>query len=163
MGLPDRSVDVAMVRHVLAHNGPTEQQIVDHLAAFVRPGGHLYLVDIDASMFRVRPSDPDVESLEETYRAFHAARGNDLDVGLWLSRLLTAAGLQAVVYRGWIQVLVPTGEFRPPAWAAREAMKGRGIPLQRRHRGGTSRSPRSRLTRRPVFLPIFAAAGRRPS
>jgi hypothetical protein len=134
MGLPDRSVDVAMVRHVLAHNGPTEQQIVDHLAAFVRPGGHLYLVDIDASMFRVRPSDPDVESLEETYRAFHAARGNDLDVGLWLSRLLTAAGLQAVVYRGWIQVLVPTGEFRPPAWAAREAMKGRGIPLQRRHR-----------------------------
>jgi hypothetical protein len=85
-------------------------------------------------LFRVRPSDPDVESLDETYRAFHAARGNDLDVGLWLSRLLTAAGLQAVVYRGWIQVLVPTGEFRPPAWAAREAMKGRGIPLQRRHR-----------------------------
>jgi ubiquinone/menaquinone biosynthesis C-methylase UbiE len=73
MGLPDRSVDVAMVRHVLAHKGPTEQQIVDHLAAFVRPGGHLYLVDVDASMFRVRPSDPDVESLDETYRAFHAA------------------------------------------------------------------------------------------
>jgi hypothetical protein len=133
-GLPDGLVDVAMVRHVLGHNGPAEQQIVDHLAALVRPGGHLYLVDVVASMFRMRPSDPDVESLDETYRAFHAARGNDLDVGLWLSRLLTAAGLQAVVYPGWIQVLVPTGEFRPPAWAAREAMKGRGIPLQRRHR-----------------------------
>jgi ubiquinone/menaquinone biosynthesis C-methylase UbiE len=72
-GLPDGSVDVAMVRHVLGHNGPTEQQIVNHLAALVRPGGHLYLVDVDASMFRVRPSDPDVESLDETYRAFHAA------------------------------------------------------------------------------------------
>jgi ubiquinone/menaquinone biosynthesis C-methylase UbiE len=72
-GLPDGSVDVAMVRHVLGHNGPTEQQIVNHLAALVRPGGHLYLFDVDASMFRVRPSDPDVESLDETYRAFHAA------------------------------------------------------------------------------------------
>ena len=37
-GLPDGSVDVAMVRHVLGHNGPTEQQIVDHLAALVRLG-----------------------------------------------------------------------------------------------------------------------------
>jgi hypothetical protein len=161
MGLPDRSVDVAMVRHVLAHKGPTEQQIVDHLAAFVRPGGHLYLVDIDASMFRVRPSDPDVESLEETYRAFPAARGNDLDVGLWLSRLLTAAGLQAVVYRGWIQVLVPTGEFRPPAWAAREAMKAAGF-------ASTADIARwdaaiTALTADPptVFFPIFGAVGRR--
>jgi hypothetical protein len=141
--------------------GPTEQQIVDHLAAFVRPGGHLYLVDIDASMFRVRPSDPDVESLEETYRAFHAARGNDLDVGLWLSRLLTAAGLQAVVYRGWIQVLVPTGEFRPPAWAAREAMKAAGF-------ASTADIARwdaaiTALTADPptVFFPIFGAVGRR--
>ena len=70
-----------MVRHVLGHNGPTEQQIVDHLAALVRLGGHLYLVDVDASMFRVRPSDPDVESLDEAYRAFQRPR-NDLDVGL---------------------------------------------------------------------------------
>jgi hypothetical protein len=44
-------------------------------------------------MLRVRPSDPDVESLDETYRAFHAARGNALEAGLRLSRLLTASGL----------------------------------------------------------------------
>ena len=122
-GLPDGSVDVAMVRHVLGHNGPIEQQIVDHLAAVICPGGHLYLVDVDVSMFRMRPFDPDVESLNETYRAFHAARGNDLEVGLRLSRLLTAAGLEVSAYRGWIQILLATGEFRPPAWAAREAMK----------------------------------------
>jgi hypothetical protein len=54
-GLPDGSVDVAMVRHALGHNGPAEQQIVDHLAALVCPGGHLYLVDVDVSMFPGRP------------------------------------------------------------------------------------------------------------
>jgi hypothetical protein len=56
------------------------------------------VVDVDASMFRVRPSDPDVESLDKTYRAFHAARGNDLEGGLRLSRLLTTAG-EVVAYR----------------------------------------------------------------
>jgi hypothetical protein len=40
-------VDVAMVRHVLGHNGHTEQQIVDHLAALIRSAGHLYLVDVE--------------------------------------------------------------------------------------------------------------------
>jgi ubiquinone/menaquinone biosynthesis C-methylase UbiE len=162
-GLPDGSLDVAMVRHVLGHNGPTEQQIVNHLAALIRPGGHLYLVDVDASMFRIRPSDPDVESLDETYRAFHAARGNDLEVGLRLSRLLTAAGLEVAAYRGWIQVLVPTGEFRPPAWAAREAMKESGFASDADiARWDTALTA---LTADPptIFFPIFGAVGRRPA
>lgn len=162
-GLPDGSVDVAMVRHVLGHNGSTEQQIVDHLAALVRPGGHLYLLDVDASMFRVRPSDPDVESLDETYRAFHAARGNDLEVGLRLSRVLTTAGLEVTAYRGWIQILVPTGEFRPPAWAAREAMKVAGFASE----ADIARwdAALTALTSDPptIFFPIFGAVGRRPS
>jgi ubiquinone/menaquinone biosynthesis C-methylase UbiE len=162
-GLPDGSVDVAMVRHVLGHNGPTEQQIVNHLAALVRPGGHLYLVDVDASMVRVRPPDPDFESLDETYRAFHAARGNDLEVGLRLSRLLTTAGLEVAAYRAWIQILVPTGEFRPPAWAAREAMKAAGFASD----ADIARwdAALTALTADPptIFFPIFGAVGRRPS
>jgi SAM-dependent methyltransferase len=162
-GLPDGSVDVAMVRHVLGHNGSTEQQIVDHLAALVRPGAHVYLVDVDASMFRVRPSDPDVESLDETYRAFHAGRGNDLEVGLRLSRVLTTAGLEVTAYRGWIQILVPTGEFRPPAWAAREAMKVAGFASE----ADIARwdAALTALTSDPptIFFPIFVAVGRRPS
>jgi SAM-dependent methyltransferase len=162
-GLPDGSVDVAMVRHVLGHNGPTEQQIVDHLAALVRPGGHLYLVDVDVSMIRVRPSDPDVESLSERYRAFHAARGNDLEVGLRLSRLLTTAGLEVTAYRGWIQILVPTGEFRLPAWAAREAMKAAGFAsdadIARWDAALTALTPDPPT----VFFPIFGAVGHRPS
>jgi ubiquinone/menaquinone biosynthesis C-methylase UbiE len=66
--LPESSVDVAMVRYVIGHNGPTEQQIVDHLSALVRPSGHLYLVDVDISMFRVRPSDPARFAAAETIR-----------------------------------------------------------------------------------------------
>jgi hypothetical protein len=57
-----------MVRYVIGHNGPTEQQIVDHLSALVRPSGHLYLVDVDISMFRVRPSDPARFAAAETIR-----------------------------------------------------------------------------------------------
>lgn len=37
-GLPPASLDVAMLRHVLAHNGGREQAIVDHLTGLVRPG-----------------------------------------------------------------------------------------------------------------------------
>lgn len=123
----------------------------------------LYLVDVDASMVRVRPPDPDFESLDETYRAFHAARGNDFEVGLRLSRLLTTAGLEIAAYRGWIQILVPTGEFRPPAWAARAAMKAAGFAsdadIMRWDAALTE------LTADPptVFFPIFGAVGHRAS
>jgi hypothetical protein len=87
---------------------------------------------------------------------------NDLKVGLRLSRLLTTADLEVVAYRGWIQVLVPTGEFRPPASAAREAMKAVGFAsnadIARWDAAITA------LTADPptVFFPIFAAVGRRP-
>jgi SAM-dependent methyltransferase len=128
--LPDGSVDVAMVRH-LGHNGPTEQQIVDHLAALVRPGGHRYLVDVDASMFRVGPSDPDVESLDETYRAFHPPRER--------SRGRPPAESAADGGRPGgrrLPGLDPGPRDSPPTPTTTS-------------RGGTPRSPRSRPTRRP--------------
>ncbi|MGH9126971.1 MAG: methyltransferase domain-containing protein [Acidimicrobiales bacterium] len=40
-GVPDESVGGAVTRHVLAHNQPDEQHMVDHLARLVRPGGHV--------------------------------------------------------------------------------------------------------------------------
>jgi 2-polyprenyl-3-methyl-5-hydroxy-6-metoxy-1,4-benzoquinol methylase len=42
-GLAAGSLDVVMVRHVLAHNGGAEDAIVAHLATLLRPGGCLYL------------------------------------------------------------------------------------------------------------------------
>ena len=38
-GLEPGSLDVVMLRHVLAHNGGAEDAIVGHLATLVRPGG----------------------------------------------------------------------------------------------------------------------------
>lgn len=128
-GVGPGSVDVAMMRHVLAHNGGREQDIVDHLATLVRPGGSVYLVDIDASAMRVVPVGPAsvLSDVLERYRAFHASMGNDLSIGLRLGELLEQAGLEQVDHRGQYQVMKPSPGMRPPAWAAREKMLAAGV------------------------------------
>jgi hypothetical protein len=52
-----------MLRHVLAHNGGSEDVIVAHLATLLRPGGCLYLVDADGTAVRTVPEDVDLEDL----------------------------------------------------------------------------------------------------
>src|SRR5262249_38069684 len=81
-GMEPGSPDALMMRHVLAHNGPTEQAIVDHLATLLKPGGHAYLVDIDGAAMRARPGNEGVEELSAAYLRFHAEQGNDLETGL---------------------------------------------------------------------------------
>src|SRR3712207_7951330 len=44
-------------------NGGREQAIVDHLASLVRPGGTVYLVDVDATALRVLDLDPELTDL----------------------------------------------------------------------------------------------------
>jgi 2-polyprenyl-3-methyl-5-hydroxy-6-metoxy-1,4-benzoquinol methylase len=60
-GLPEASFDTVVVRHVLAHNGGAEQQIVDHAASLARPGRHVCLVDADGTTSHVLPSVPAIE------------------------------------------------------------------------------------------------------
>jgi SAM-dependent methyltransferase len=160
-GLEAASFDAVMMRHVLAHNGPTEQAIVDHLATLVKPGGCVYLVDIFGSAFAMRPDDPDVADLNDAYVRFHQTKGNDLRIGLRLDLLLERAGLEVIAYRGWYNIARPQGAVRPPSWAARDAMVAAGIAtpddvtrwdvaLQRL----TAQSP-------AIFAPLFGAVGRR--
>jgi hypothetical protein len=75
-GLAPGSLDVAVLRHVLAHNGGREQTIVDHLASSVRPGGCVHLVDVDYTAVRMPPVDQDLEDLSGRYRGqgSHARR-----------------------------------------------------------------------------------------
>lgn len=54
-GLEPGTFDVVVMRHVLAHNGGREQEIVDHLASLLKPGGCLYLVDVEQRALRARP------------------------------------------------------------------------------------------------------------
>jgi SAM-dependent methyltransferase len=162
-GLSPGSVDVVMMRHVLAHNGPREQAIVNHLATLLKPGGHAYLVDIHGAAFYMRPEDPDVDELNNTYTQFHAAQGNDLKTGLRLDGLLRTAGLDVVGYRGWYNIVQPKGPMRPPSWAARDAMIAAGVldPADL----GRYEAAMARLmdTQATVFAPLFGAVGRRAS
>ena len=55
IGIDPHSCDVVMCRHVLAHNGGREAQIVAHLASLVAPGGCVYLADVDATCLQMTP------------------------------------------------------------------------------------------------------------
>jgi SAM-dependent methyltransferase len=158
------SVDVVMCRHVLAHNGSQEQQIVDHLAMICRAGGTVYLVDVDGTALRMLDADPDLTDLTDRYLEFHRRRGNDLLTGLRLGKLLAAAGLEVLVHRGRYHILPAPPGMRPPSWAAREAMLADGIVSHddvRRWQDAFERIDAATV-RPTLFVPTFVALGRKP-
>ncbi len=164
-GLANGSVDVVVMRHVLAHNGPDEQRIVDHVARLVRPGGGVFLVDVDATAIRTLDADPDLDDLNEKYLELHRRRGNDLQTGLRLGRLLERAGMTVVAHEGTYEVMSPPPGMRPPSWAAREAMLAEGIASPEDVRRWESAFGRMDVAQpRPtMFLPQFAAIGVAPA
>ncbi|HEY3894449.1 MAG TPA: methyltransferase domain-containing protein [Pseudonocardiaceae bacterium] len=163
-GLADGSFDTVMLRHVLAHNGGAEQRIVDHLARLVRPGGRVYLVDMDLPSIGVFPSLPDVEQLMHRYLQWHAERGNDVRIGRRLAELGRAAGLAVEEFRGWFEIIkVPPG-MRGPAWAARESLVADGLATDEDLARWTAAFDEiDSWTERPQFIGgAFAAVCRRP-
>ena len=162
-GIPPASVDVAMLRHVLGHNGPQEQEIVDHLAGLIRPGGSVYLVDVDATALRMLDADPELADLFERYAELHRRKGDDLQAGLRLGRLLERAGLEVLLHEGHYSVVrLPPG-LRPPAWAARQAMVAQGIASEddaRRWEEAFARMDAAAV-RPTLFVPWFVAIGSR--
>jgi hypothetical protein len=149
---------------VLAHNGPAEQRIVDHLATLVRPGGAVYLVDIEGTGIRWRPVDSDMDDQLARYLEFHRAKGNDLEVGLRLADLLDRAGLDVVDHRGYYNIVKAPPGMRPPSWAARDAMVAAGVATDADvARWAAALARADAAEQRPVlFAPLFAAIGRRP-
>ncbi len=122
-GLAPGSLDVVMLRHVLAHNGGREQV----LSTSSRPGP-AWRLRIPRRHRRDRHADPAARErgalaeMAERYAAFHAGLGNDLSVGLRLGEMLERAGLDGVDHRGRYQIIRPQPGMRPPAWAARAEM-----------------------------------------
>ena len=166
-GLAPGSVDVAMLRHVLAHNGGREQAIVDHLATLVRPGGSVYLVDIEMTAARWHPPENATAMAEmgERYLRFHSGLGNDLSVGLRLGELLERAGLEQIDHRGRYIIMRPPVGMRPPVWAAREQMLAAGVIDDddiARWQAEFERTDRGELGL-TMFIPNFIASARRPS
>jgi SAM-dependent methyltransferase len=164
-GLTAGSLEVVMLRHVLAHNGGAEDAIVAHLATLLHPGGCLYLVDADLTAIRVIPEaeHPDLVELQERYLAFRAASGDDNAAGLRLAERVVRAGLELVEFRGRYVIRGVSPGLRSPAWAAREAMVAAGMAtaedLRRWDRAfeATARRPPT------FFAPMFTAIGRRPA
>ena len=163
-GLTPGTFDTVMIRHVLAHNGGSEHDIVNHAASLARGGGHVYLADIDITTFRTRPFDPDLADLNDRYHAWHESRGNDLSVGLRLGDLLTGAGLELVDFQGRYQIIsVPVG-LRPPSWAALDAMTEAGLvdPDDVTRWEAAFERLDTAPTRPTFFFPLFFAFGRKP-
>lgn len=162
-GLEPGGYEVIMCRHVLAHNGGREAAIVAHLASLAAAGGCVYLVDVDVTALRFTAADPDLEDLDERYRAFQRARGNDLSVGLRLGDLLTEAGLTVERFACRAPVLrVPPG-MRPPSWAARAEMAAAGLATDADiERWEAAFARLDSAQRRPWLFPAyFVAIGRR--
>ncbi len=164
-GLEPASVDTVMIRHVLAHNGGREQAIVDHAATLVRPGGRVYLADIDMSAFRLRPKDARLVDLDDRYNEWHSRRGNDLSVGLRLGELLTGAGLEDVAHHGRYQIFPSRPGFRTPAWAALDALAADGLatPEDIDHWAAAFEEYDAMEVRPTMFVALFFAIGRRPA
>ena len=163
-GLETGSYDVVMLRHVLAHNGGLERGIVDHLAQLVRPGGWVYLVDVDLSLLRISPTPRDLDDVFERYVEFHRGRGNDPHVGLRLADLAHAAGLDDIEMRGRFDITPLPAGMRPPPVAAAQAMLADGvISVDDIRRWTTALEILDGDSVRPtLFNPTFIALGRRP-
>ena len=164
-GLEAGSLEVVMLRHVLAHNGGAEDAIVAHLATLLRPSGCLYLVDTDGTAIRVIPEaeHPDLVDLQERYLAFRAANGDDNAAGLRLAERLVRADLELVEFRGRYVIRELSPRLRSPAWAAREAMVAAAMAttqdLRRWERAFEATATRPAT----FFAPMFTAIGRRPA
>lgn len=163
-GLAPGSVDVAVMRHVLGHNGPDEQPIVDHLAELARPGGSVYLVDVDWTAARMLDADPGLADLQEKYAQFHSGRGNDGQAGLRLGQLTERAGLQVLSYEGRYSIVPAPLGARGPAWAARESMLAAGAATPEDVAGWEAAFERmdNAEVRPTAFTPCFFAVGRKP-
>jgi SAM-dependent methyltransferase len=163
-GIAPGTVDTVMVRHVLAHTGGREPDIVAHAASLVRPGGAVLLVDVDLTAHRIDPPDDDWDDLQARYVGFHRRRGNDPSVGLRLRHLLVDAGLDVVDHRGWYWMLEAVPGLRPPAWIARDALVAEGSASAADVERWASML--DALDARPdpptIFIPLFAAIGVRP-
>jgi SAM-dependent methyltransferase len=162
-GLEPASLDVVMLRHVLAHNGGAEDAIVAHLGTLVRPGGCVYLVDVDGTAIRTLPEHADLTDLAERYGAFRAARGDDNRAGLRLADRLARAGLEVLEFRGRYFIGQPPATIRPPSWAAREAMVTAGVATEDDVRRWDRAFQEVAAAPVPptIFAPVFTAVGRR--
>lgn len=161
-GLPAGLWDVVHLRHVLIHNGPRIADILQHAFALLRPGGHVYLNETDATAHRFEAElDPVLLDMDGRYWQMLADMGNDLHAGPHLGRYAQAMGFDVVYRKPRIDAFPMSTDIRPPSWAGRDPMIEAGVCT----REEVEAWDRALVTRLPdgfVFVPQYTLVGRKP-
>lgn len=127
-GLPLGRWDAVMLRHVLIHNGPRVQEILAHVLALLKPGGHAVLDEADPTGFRFeRQPDDDLVDMDDRYWQVLATHGNELDIGPHLAAHAEDNGFEVVERRGRYDWYPMIPGVRPPSWAGRQAILEAGL------------------------------------
>jgi ubiquinone/menaquinone biosynthesis C-methylase UbiE len=100
----DDRFDLVYARFLLTHL-PDPAAAVQHMRAWLAPGGTLVVEDIDFSGHFSYPDSPAFRRFQELYSAAVRARGCDPDIGPRLPSLLAGAGLGEVD----VHVVQPAG------------------------------------------------------
>ena len=157
--------DVVMIRHVLFHVGDAVQAVLDHAVTLLRPGGHLYTVDVDLTGTRLSVDDADYEEEARRYTDFQRARGNNVDIGPHLGPLLAGAGLELREHEALVQK-VPGAVLalgRSPMVAARHEMLAAGtITEDDTRRYDAARQRVVAIPHAAIFMSMYVAVGRKP-
>ena len=118
-GLAAGSSDVAFMRNVLVHNGHSLNVILQHIAALLRPGGHLLSVEPDVTGLVIPNTAPDEQDLEQRWITMARRQGNDPALGPQLAAVLSKACSRADAAQERTDELTVDSS---PAWTARHAL-----------------------------------------
>lgn len=96
LGLPDRTFDLAVCRHVL-QSIPHPERALAELARVTRSGGRLHLISEDYGMIHFERRQLDSDALWDVGpRAFGRATGTDLHIGRHTYSILRRLGLHDI-------------------------------------------------------------------
>jgi ubiquinone/menaquinone biosynthesis C-methylase UbiE len=162
-GIEPASQEVVMLRHVLFHVGTRAGAILTHLSSLLKPGGHLYVVDTDATAARVSFDDEDFVEQGTRYMEFQRQRGNNIDIGPRLGALIVGAGLELVEHEAVYQkvpghLLVLGG---PIAAAEQEMLIAGAISADAAGRFAAARQRVATLPLAAMFIAQYVAVGRK--
>jgi SAM-dependent methyltransferase len=128
--VPGAPFDLVFARHLLIHM-PDAVEAVRRLAALVRPGGKLVLMDFDLSRMACRPGHPAVERGFEIIGDCFTRSGKDPDCGLQLASYMVAAGLpmpeQAAVETFYARIVGPGPMIRSVLASLGPAARALGV------------------------------------
>jgi ubiquinone/menaquinone biosynthesis C-methylase UbiE len=163
-GIEPASQDVVMLRHVLFHVGTRAGAVLAHLSSLLKPGGHLYVADTDATASRLTFDDHDFLEQGTRYMAFQRDRGNNVDIGPRLGTLMVGAGFELMEHEAVYQKvpgrLVALGG--PVAAAEQEMLAAGAISTEDVARFAAARQRVAALPHSALFIAQYIAVGRKP-